>query len=168
VRVRYPVVHNTHRGQPEDAGRALRVPTTRDLLRNMTNHDIETRADIDELMNAFYAKAMTDPVIGHFFTEVVRLDLDHHLPIIGDFWESLLLGGPAYRNRGRSPLEVHAELDQKERLQTPHFHRWLELFSTTVDELFEGPRAGFAKMRGAMIARRMIEYIASARPPAVE
>ena len=53
--------------------------------------DIETRAAIDALMQTFYGKAMTDEVIGRFFTEVVPLDLEQHLPVIGDFWESVLL-----------------------------------------------------------------------------
>ena len=52
--------------------------------------DIENRADIDLLMCEFYVKAMADDLIGHIFTDVARLDLDRHLPIIGDFWETLL------------------------------------------------------------------------------
>jgi len=62
-------------------------------------------------MIAFYAKATTDDLIGEFFTEVVPFDLRHHLPVIGDFWESVLLGTQAYRAHNRSPLQLHAELD---------------------------------------------------------
>ena len=46
--------------------------------------DIETRADIDDLMNRFYVRAMTDETIGYIF-EIAELDLKHHLPVIGDF-----------------------------------------------------------------------------------
>ena len=52
--------------------------------------DITNRPDIDRLMNAFYSRALTDETIGYIFTDVAKLDLEHHLPIIGDFWESLL------------------------------------------------------------------------------
>jgi hemoglobin len=126
--------------------------------------DIESRADIDALMVSFYAKAMTDPVIGHFFTEVVQLDLEHHLPVIGDFWETALFGSGAYRKHGRSPLEVHAALDARSPLRGDHFERWLQLFTACVDESFEGMYAGFAKQRGQAIARRMLDFVASRRP----
>jgi hemoglobin len=51
---------------------------------------IVSRADIDRLMNHFYSKATKDDVIGYIFTDIAKLDLEHHLPIIGDFWETLL------------------------------------------------------------------------------
>ncbi len=114
-------------------------------------------------MIAFYAKATTDDLIGEFFTDVIPFDLRHHLPIIGDFWESVLLGTQAYRAHNRSPLQLHAELDALRPLRPDHFNRWLELFRETVDELFAGPRAEFAKQRSGMIARRMLEVIAAAR-----
>lgn len=125
--------------------------------------DLDTRSGIDRLMIAFYAKATTDDLIGEFFTEVVPFDLRHHLPIIGDFWESVLFGTQAYGKHNRSPLQLHAELDALEPLHPEHFDRWLELFRETVDELFAGPRAEFAKLRSAMIAKRMLEVIATSR-----
>jgi hemoglobin len=48
--------------------------------------DIQTRADVDDLMNRFYARAMSDAVIGYIFTDAAELDLETHLPVIGDFW----------------------------------------------------------------------------------
>jgi hemoglobin len=126
-------------------------------------NDITTRSDIDRLIAAFYDKAMADAVIGHFFTAVVPLDLAHHLPVIGDFWESLILGNPAYRQHQRNPLQIHSELDAKEMLRGEHFDRWLALFQSTVDELFAGPRAELTKLRSTMIARRMMEFIAASR-----
>ncbi|MBK8305279.1 MAG: group III truncated hemoglobin [Chloracidobacterium sp.] len=47
--------------------------------------DIENRADIDLLMQNFYQRALADDVIGYIFTDVAHLDLESHLPIIGDF-----------------------------------------------------------------------------------
>lgn len=121
--------------------------------------DIKTRADIDELMEAFYARALADDVIGHIFTDVARLDLEHHLPIIGDFWESLLFGTPAYSKHGRNPLLVHRELHAKSTLTAEHFRRWLEIFVATVDEIFVGERAEYLKLRAAAIAVRMQEFL---------
>jgi hemoglobin len=129
--------------------------------------DIETRADIDELMHAFYARALADDVIGYIFTDVAKLDLEHHLPIIGDFWESLLFGTPAYSKHGRNPLLVHRDLHEKSSLTAEHFRRWLEIFIATVDEMFDGERAEYLKQRAAAIAVRMQEFLGSDNPRTV-
>ncbi len=121
--------------------------------------DIETRADIDALMNEFYAKAIADDEIGYIFTDVMKLDLEKHLPVIGDFWESLLLGKNVYQQHGRNPLQVHAEINEKSPLEIKHFRRWLEIFRATVDENFTGVRADFAKMRAEAIANRIKNFI---------
>ena len=130
--------------------------------------EIETRADIDELMQAFYARALADGVIGYIFTDVARLDLEHHLPIIGDFWESLLFGTPAYSKHGRNPLLVHRELHEKSELTAEHFQRWLEMFVATIDEMFSGERAGYLKQRAAAIAVRMKAFLDVEEGPAVK
>lgn len=121
--------------------------------------DIETRADIDLLMNRFYARAMSDEIIGYIFTDVAKLDLKHHLPIIGDFWETLLFGTGNYQKHGRNPLRVHGELNLKTPLRFEHFNRWLEIFNETVDASFAGERSEFLKMRANAIANRMLEYV---------
>ena len=120
--------------------------------------DIENRADIDDLMNRFYARAMADDVIGSIF-EIAELDLKHHLPIIGDFWETLLFSSGDYQRHGRNPLRVHAALNAKTPLFFEHFERWLEIFNESVDETFEGERARFIKLRANAIANRMFSYV---------
>lgn len=127
------------------------------------NADINSREDIDALMVDFYGRAMKDPVIGSLFTDVARLDLAHHLPVIGDFWESALFGTGVYAKHRRNPLLVHAELDRMSRLEPHHFEQWVALFSSCVDASFAGTRAEHAKFRGQMIARRMMEYLAATR-----
>ncbi len=121
--------------------------------------DIENRDDIDALMHKFYAAAMTDGMIGYIFTDVAKLDLDHHLPIIGDFWETMLFREGDYGRHGRNPLQVHGELNKKTPLLPVHFERWLEIFTGTVDELFQGETADFLKMRAGAIAGRMLQFI---------
>jgi hemoglobin len=122
-------------------------------------NDIENREDIDRLMRVFYSKAMADDTIGYIFTDVAKLDLDHHLPIIGDFWETLLFQTGNYARHGRNPLEVHGHLNQKTPLTGVHFRRWLQLFNESVDELFSGDRSEFLKMRAESIANRMLNFV---------
>lgn len=106
-------------------------------------------------MQRFYSNALNDEVIGHIFTDVAKLDLKHHLPIIGDFWETIVFQTGVYAKHGRNPLRVHGELNLKTPLKLEHFKRWLELFDGTVDESFEGERADFMKLRARAIANRM-------------
>ncbi len=121
--------------------------------------DIETRADIDDLMNRFYARAIRDETIGYIFTDVAKLDLEHHLPVIGDFWETLLFGTGNYQKHGRILLQIHVALNQKSPLTAKHFRRWLELFRATVDESFTGTRAEFIKLRAEAIANRFSTFL---------
>ena len=85
-------------------------------------HDIETRADCERLVRAFYSRALEDPVIGYIFTDVAKLDLEAHVPKIASFWETILLGartygGGAFHARlhgyaspydGAAPLQIEA------------------------------------------------------------
>ena len=126
--------------------------------------DIENRSDIDRLMHAFYERAMSDDVIGYIFTDVAKLDLENHLPIIGDFWETMLFRSGDYGRHGRNPLQIHGELAVKTPLRYEHFERWLEIFGSCVEEMFEGETAEFIKMRAGMIANRMLEYVSQVDP----
>jgi hemoglobin len=118
--------------------------------------DIENRADIINLMNAFYSKALNDQTIGYIFTDVAKLDLEHHLPIIVDFWEMILFGAVNFQLKyGRSPMQKHIELNQKVPLVSEHFDTWLKLFYSTADEMFSGEKADTAKFRAKAIANTM-------------
>jgi len=121
--------------------------------------DIANRTDIDRLMRAFYSRAMTDPLIGHIFTDVAKLDLVHHLPVIGDFWETLLFRTGDYGRHRRNPLAVHGDLDAKVPLLPEHFDRWRLIFNETLNESFAGPTADFLKVRAEAIAARMLEFL---------
>lgn len=114
--------------------------------------DIRDREDILVLVRTFYSAAFRDPLIGKIFTEVAHMDLDHHLPIMGDFWESVLFQAGGYH---RNALALHSALHTKHPLTAEHFERWLLLWRTTVDDLHEGPVAEFAKEQAGRIALSM-------------
>jgi hemoglobin len=112
--------------------------------------DIETRSDCEQLVHAFYARAMTDPIIGFIFVDVAHLNLETHIPVITSFWETVLLGAGTYRGGAFAP---HAALDRQVRLREGHFARWVALWEMTVDERFAGPRAEAAKAHAHRVAR---------------
>lgn len=114
--------------------------------------DIQTRDDLEGLLTAFYEKAFTDEVIGHFFTEVVPLQLETHLPIIANFWEAVLFGTHSYR---KNVMEVHQHIHQLSSIHKEHLDRWVALFTATIDALHEGEKAILAKQRALSIATLM-------------
>jgi len=112
-------------------------------------HDIETRADCERLVRAFYSRALSDSVIGWLFTDVAKLDLEAHVPQITSFWETILLGARSY---GGGAFAPHAALHARVGLKAGHFQRWLALWTGTVDELFAGERAELAKSHALRVA----------------
>jgi hemoglobin len=112
--------------------------------------DIESRADCERLVRAFYGRALQDPIIGFIFVDVAKLDLEAHVPRITSFWETILLGGQSY---GGGAFRPHAELHAKVALRAAHFEQWLSLWSSTVDELFAGDRAELAKAHAVRVGR---------------
>jgi hemoglobin len=114
--------------------------------------DIEERADIESLILAFYTKIRTDDLLAYIFDDVARVNWEEHLPIITDFWDTILLQANSYR---RNALKLHMDLNQKVALEKKHFDQWLHLFYETVDAMFEGERAELAKQRATGIATVM-------------
>jgi hemoglobin len=127
--------------------------------------DIETRDDCERLVRAFYGRALHDPVIGFIFTDVAKLDLEAHIPVLTSFWETLLLGAQSY---DRGAFHRHADLHRQVELRPGHFQRWLSLWYETVDELYAGPRAEAAQAHAYRLANafqmRLRSYPSAADP----
>lgn len=115
--------------------------------------DITSRADIEKFIVNFYSTVKADETIGFIFTDVVQMNWEQHIPVIIDFWETILLDNPVYKNNA---MEVHYDLNKKIPLQKEHFKSWLQLFNTAVDDLFEGKIAELAKTRAKSIADVML------------
>lgn len=111
--------------------------------------DLADRDDVATLVRTFYGRAFEDELIGHIFTDVAHMDLDHHLPIMCDFWQTVLFNAGLYR---RNALQLHYVLNAKHPLHEEHFERWLLLWTSTVDDLFAGPVAERAKLQATRIA----------------
>ena len=118
--------------------------------------EITSRADIELLVDEFYKKVVKDEVIGYFFTEVVELDWDQHIPIMYRFWETMLLDNMIYKG---NPMLVHIDLHKKSPLTKVHFDRWKALFFETLDEYFTGERVDEAKRRAENMASLMLYKI---------
>lgn len=115
--------------------------------------DIETRAHLEELVKAFYQQALVDPQIGYLFE---GLDLEHHIPVIVDFWDSVVFRTASYKG---GLMYKHLLLNQKKPLEAAHFARWLELFAATANARYSGPHADLVKGFAQSVARTMQERI---------
>jgi hemoglobin len=104
--------------------------------------DITSAADVELLISTFYSKVRQDDFIANHFSAV---DWQHHTPVIVNFWRMILLGDQSYVG---NPFAKHVHM----KLEKRDFDRWLSLFTSTVDELFEGQKAEEAKQRAVSIA----------------
>lgn len=114
--------------------------------------DLTDRADVEKLLRRFYGAALHDEVLDAPFAGLRATGLDGHIPVMCDFWETVLFRAGLYQG---SALTVHRTLNQRTPLSANHFVRWLTLWREAVDELYHGPVAEHAKVQAGRIAWSM-------------
>ena len=108
----------------------------------MNLQDIETIEDIERMVSKFYEKLLTDPITKEKFQQV---DVVAHLPRIVDFWAFILLDKPGYIG---NVFDKHVPLN----LELVHFETWVGWWTSTVNELFNGPKAELAVQRAILLS----------------
>lgn len=107
----------------------------------MPQHDIETKADIELLIDTFYARLLQIDEMKPVFA---GLDFKAHVPQIVHFWSFVLLDEPGYKT---NVFDKHVHLP----IKLPLFDVWLQTFNRSVDELFAGEKAEMAKQRATVL-----------------
>ena len=115
-------------------------------------NDIESKKEIELLVDTFYSKVKTDELIGYIFTDIAKVNWEKHLPVMYSFFENMLFYTGSYTG---NPMELHKHINRLYPLTAEHFTRWNLLFTTTVDELFTGDKAELAKQRAKSISAVM-------------
>ena len=100
--------------------------------------DIQNQEDLYLLVDEFYKKLLSDAAICYIFTEVVKIKIQEHLPILVTFWSQAILGTGGYT---RNLTQIHLDINAKEHLTPELFTIWLNHFYSTVDENFKGEKA---------------------------
>lgn len=114
--------------------------------------DIENNDDLYLLVDAFYKKLLDDSSIAYIFTEVVKIKLEEHLPILVTFWsQSLFNTGGYFKNL----TNIHLDINAKEYLSPELFLIWLNHFNASVDENFIGINAEKIKTQALSIGTVM-------------
>ena len=121
---------------------------------------LETRADIELLVNRFYEKVADDEKIGFFFNDVAKVSWDKHLPKMYSFWETLLFGQISYKG---NPMAMHFPINEKVAIEKHHFEHWIKLWTETVEENFTGEMAEMAIYKATNIANLMSHKMQIAR-----
>jgi hemoglobin len=127
--------------------------------------DLAGRGDIEALLRRFYGKALHDDMLAEPFAEIRARGLESHLPVMCDFWETLLLRTGRYR---RNALHAHQYVHHRVPLSADHFLRWLTLWDTTVDQMYRGPLAEHAKIQAARIAASLHRRLTGSHAPELE
>jgi hemoglobin len=115
-------------------------------------NDIQNQDDLYLLVAEFYKKLLSDDSINYIFTDVVKVHLEEHLPILVTFWSQAILGTGGYV---KNLTQIHLDIDQKEHLTPELFNIWLNHFYTTVDSNFIGEKAQKIKTQALSIATIM-------------
>lgn len=114
--------------------------------------DIENNDNLYLLVDEFYKKLLSDSSIANVFTDVIKIKLEEHLPILVTFWsQSLFNTGGYFKNL----TNIHLDINAKEYLSPELFKIWLHHFNTAVDENFVGLNAEKIKTQALSIATIM-------------
>ncbi len=114
--------------------------------------DIETQDDLYFLVDHFYQKLLSDSSISYLFTDVVKIKLEEHLPILVTFWSQAIFDTGGYFN---NLTKIHLDINEKEKLTPELFIIWLNYFNATVDENFIGNNAEKIKTQALSLATIM-------------
>jgi hemoglobin len=90
-------------------------------------------------------KVNADDLLSPIFNEVAWVNWQKHLPLLYQFWGTLLFHTNTCKRR---PWLKHALLP----VSAEYFTRWVFLFKETVNENFSGPKGNDAKNIAARIA----------------
>ena len=101
-------------------------------------NDIQNQNDLYLLVDEFYKKLLSDDSISYIFTDVVKIKIEEHLPILVTFWSQAILGTGGYT---KNLTQIHLDVNDKEHLTPELFKIWLNHFNNSVDENFKGEKA---------------------------
>jgi hemoglobin len=102
--------------------------------------------DLLPLLTDFYARVERDPLLAPYFANV---DMTAHMPVIADFWSTMLFHTGRYRGNAFRP---HLFMPG---LTAEHFVHWLRTLEETIDARASGPDADRMKALGHRIAFSM-------------
>ena len=115
-------------------------------------NDIQNQEDLYLLVDNFYQKLLSDESISYIFTDIVKINILEHLPILVIFWSQAILGTGGY---SKNLTQIHLDINDKEYLTPELFKIWLSHFFCAVDENFKGENSEKIKTQALNIGTVM-------------
>jgi hemoglobin len=84
-----------------------------------------TQAHIKKLVTHFYRRVQKDELLGYIFNDIAHVDWTHHIPLLCQFWNSIMLKTGEYHG---SAYTKHVLIGKKIPIKEAHFTHWLDLF----------------------------------------
>lgn len=114
--------------------------------------DVEHIEDIRLLVNDFYEQVLADALLAPFFAQIPPARWEKHLELMSQFWHNAAFHSGVYTG---NPMRTHAAIHAQKPLSHEIFSRWYDLWSQTVDTLFEGKNADKMKQTAHSISQIM-------------
>jgi hemoglobin len=111
-----------------------------------------TKDHIKKLVSYFYQRVQKDEVLGPIFNDVAKVDWDHHIPLICEFWNSIMLKTNEYHSNA---YRKHVILGEKIKLTEEHFIRWFTLFKKEAFKHLPHQEAELITKKAEMIAESL-------------
>jgi len=108
-----------------------------------------TEADLDRVVEAFYARVRTDDLLGPVFNGAIH-DWPGHMVTLKAFWSSVMLTSGRYKGQ---PMVAHAR--HATDITPATFERWLGLWRATTDELLPAESAAALQEKAGRIAESL-------------
>ncbi|HHT0594094.1 TPA: group III truncated hemoglobin [Legionella anisa] len=83
------------------------------------------KTHIEKLVTHFYQKVQKDEILGPIFNDAAQVDWDEHIPLLCQFWNSIMLKTNEYHGNA---YQKYTLLKQLAPIEDAHFVRWLNLF----------------------------------------
>ncbi|PCJ01187.1 MAG: globin [Flavobacteriales bacterium] len=125
---------------------------------------IKNRADIFLLVSTFYNEIRNDDLIGPVFNRVIPTEKwPDHLEKLTDFWETNLFGISKFKG---NPVQAHREVDKAHNysIDQEHFGRWLNIWFSTIDSLYNCDKSQRAKDSARAMATGQYVAMWQAKP----
>lgn len=111
-----------------------------------------TTEHIKNLVTNFYQKIQRDEILGPIFNDIAKVNWDHHIPLICQFWNSIMLKTNEYHGNA---YRKHVILGEETPLTKTHFARWLAIFQEEAFKYLPAQAAQLITEKAFMIAESL-------------
>ena len=108
-----------------------------------------TEESLRHLVQVFYGKVRSDPLIGPVFNAAIT-DWPEHLDKLQCFWSSIMLTSGRYKGR---PLPAH--IKHADAISPASFERWLAIWRETTGEMLDPQSAAALQEKAGRIAESL-------------